>query len=63
MEEHEQPSEAAQADPVPDPGLDKLVGDKLRAHFDNLARSPVPDTIVALLQSLKAKEKQSDEQR
>jgi hypothetical protein len=38
------------------PRIQRLIGERLRQHYDDLVQAPIPDTIMLLLAQLEAKE-------
>jgi hypothetical protein len=38
------------------PGIQRLIGERLKQHYDDLVQAPIPDTIMLLLAQLEAKE-------
>ncbi len=38
------------------PAVEAMIGQHLKAHYDDLVNAPVPDTILLLLAQLEAKE-------
>ena len=44
-------------EPSIDPRLDRLIGRSLQAHYADIVRAPLPDTILVLLAQLEAKER------
>ena len=38
------------------PRIQRLIGERLKQHYDELIQAPIPDTIMLLLAQLEAKE-------
>ncbi len=57
--DHEMPDGASPHDVQGelDPKVQIMLGRALKAHYDDLARSPIPDRFLVLLAELEAKEK------
>lgn len=53
-EEASDPSDAA-AHILLDPRIQESIGKALQAHYDDVARMPLPDSILVLLAELEAK--------
>ncbi len=59
------PASVADADPAAeevvrlDPHIQAVIGKALRAHYEDILRMPIPDSMLVLLAELEAKERQT----
>lgn len=40
-----------------DPHIQEIIGKALRAHYDDILKTPIPDTMLVLLAELEARER------
>ena len=60
MESHDRTAETGADDHILDPRIQDAIGRSLKAHFDDLISSPIPDKFLVLLAELEEKERRHD---